>query len=376
MPALDLSALPIVDHHAHATLRRVAIPDAVHYRRWFTESTDATVHAQHVPHSIVYRTALRWLGEFVGCEPTAEAIIAARDATDERAWAERFFTDANIETILCDYGYGSADAYGPDAFPRMVPCRVESILRLETTAERLLREQPTFDAFVDAFTALVGRARADGHVGLKSIAAYRTGLEIEGASEAAAYADYRALKATAEQGGRVRLAHKALNDFLVLRALELAAAQGLPVQFHTGFGDSDADLRTANPLHLRAVIERFPGVPLVLLHAGWPFWRELSHLAAIYPNVWLDLSLAVPFATAGLPGMVRDVLGMAPLSKVLFATDAFTMPEIYWIAARWGRWSLGRVLGEFVDEGFLGEAEALDAAADILAGNARRVYGV
>jgi hypothetical protein len=92
--------------------------------------------------------------------------------------------------------------------------------------------------------------------------------------------------------------------------------------------------------------------------------------------VWLDLSLAVPFATAGLPGMVRDVLGMAPLSKVLFATDAFTMPEIYWIAARWGRWSLGRVLGEFVDEGFLGEAEAMDAAAAILAGNARGVYGV
>ena len=114
------------------------------------------------------------------------------------------------------------------------------------------------------------------------------------------------------------------------------------MQFHTGFGDSDADLRVANPIHLRAIIEAFPEVPLVLLHAGWPYYREMAHLAAIYPNVWADLSLAIPFATVGIPTMLRDMIGMAPVSKLLFATDAFTMPDIYWLAARWGRWGLAR----------------------------------
>jgi predicted TIM-barrel fold metal-dependent hydrolase len=130
----------------------------------------------------------------------------------------------------------------------------------------------------------------------------------------------------------------------------------------------------ANPLHLRGVIERYPRLPLVLLHAGWPFYRELTHLAAIYPNVWLDLSLAIPFATTGIPAMLRDVLGMAPFSKVMFATDAFTMPEIYWIAAKWGRWGLGRVLDEFVADGFLLPAEAEEAAQAILHRNAQRLY--
>ena len=88
----------------------------------------------------------------------------------------------------------------------------------------------------------------------------------------------------------------------------------------------------------------------------------------------MDLSLAVPFATTGIPTMLRDVLGMAPISKVMFATDAFTMPEIFWIAARWGRWGLSKVLDEFVAEGFMGEEEALAAAADILHGNARKLY--
>ena len=74
--------------------------------------------------------------------------------------------------------------------------------------------------------------------------------------------------------------------------------------------------------------------------------------------------------------MLREILGMAPFSKVLFATDAFTMPEIFWLAARWGRWGLGRVLSEFVTEGFLTPTEAWEAAEAILGGNARAVYGL
>ncbi|MFN3982937.1 MAG: amidohydrolase family protein, partial [Caldilinea sp.] len=132
----------------------------------------------------------------------------------------------------------------------------------------------------------------------------------------------------------------------------------------------------ANPLHLRSVIEAYPNTPLVLLHAGWPFFRELTHLTAIYPNVWMDLSLATPFATAGIPAMLRDILGMAPFSKVLFATDAFTMPEIYWMAARWGRWGLTQAISDLVAQRFLTETEAHQAAQDIFCDNARRLYQV
>ena len=58
---------------------------------------------------------------------------------------------------------------------------------------------------------------------------------------------------------------------------------------------------------MRSLIEQV-NVPLVLLHAGWPFYRESAHLAAIYPHVYLDLSLAIPFATTGIPGdAARDI---------------------------------------------------------------------
>lgn len=373
---LNFDHIPIIDHHAHPFLSRKATDDPARFQRWFTESTDAAIQQEHAPQLLVFRTAVRWLAEFLGCEATVPSILAARAQTDEREYTARLFSDVNIGMVLCDYGYGSADAYDHAAMQAVLPCPVHPVLRLERLAEELIVAEASFENLVEAFNTTVAEARDRGVVSLKSIVAYRTGLQIEAPDRAAAAADFAALKEIAAQHGRVRLERKALCDYLLHFALAEAARQELPFQFHTGFGDSDADLRYANPLHLRSVIEAYPNTPLVLLHAGWPFFRELTHLATIYPNVWIDLSLAVPFATVDIPAMIRAILGMAPFSKVLFATDAFTMPEIYWIAARWGRWGLTQALQEIVAQGFLTADEALQAGQRILCDNARQLYQV
>jgi predicted TIM-barrel fold metal-dependent hydrolase len=370
---MNLSSIPIIDHHAHSLLKPEATADAASFRQWFTEATDPEVHTKHVPHSLFFRTGLRWLAELLDCEPTLDAVLAARTTQSYSDWTRRLFTEANISILLCDYGYQGEGSYTHAELQTMLPCQVEPILRLEVLAQELIVQHNTFEQMVDAYVATVERARTDGYVALKSIIAYRTGLMIEPTSRDEAASAFAPLKEEARQAGRIRLASKPLCDYLVGLALQKAVAQELPFQFHTGFGDSDADLRVVNPLHLRPIIEQVR-CPLVLLHAGWPFYRELAHLAAIYPNVWLDLSLAIPFATTGIPTMLRDVLGMAPFSKIMFATDAFVMPEIFWLAARWGRWGLGCVLDEFIADGFLNADEAWVAAEAILGGNARLIY--
>lgn len=371
---LNLSHLPIIDHHAHPLLKPEASGTVVKFQRWFSESIDPIIHAQHVPQNLFFRTGLRWLAELLQCEPTIEAFLAARAQQDYTAWSQRLFKDANIATLILDYGYSAPEVYSHAEHLQMLPCTVERMLRLEVLAQDLIVQHKTFDQMLEAYVDTVSRARATGYVALKSIIAYRTGLDIAPVAYADAATAFTPLKEQALRTGKVRLASKPLCDYLVNLALQEAANQALPFQFHTGFGDRDADLRVANPLHLRRVIEHYPKAPLVLLHAGWPFYRELAHFAAIYANVWLDLSLAIPFATTGIPSMLRDVLGMAPFSKVMFATDAFTMPEIFWLAARWGRWGLGKVLEEFVADGFLSHDEAYAAAAAILSENARKLY--
>jgi predicted TIM-barrel fold metal-dependent hydrolase len=372
---MNLSNIPIIDHHAHPLLKPAATRDAVGFRQWFTESTDPEIHTRHVPHTLFFRTALRWLAEMLECEPSLEAVLTARAAQSAETWTRRLFAEANIDILLCDYGYGGTDSYTHTELQTLLPCRIEPILRLETLAQALIEQHDTFAQMLDAFMATVSQARANGYVALKSIIAYRSGLAVESVSRDEAADAFGSLKAQARPTEPIHLDNKLLCDFLIWSVLEVAEAQHMPIQFHTGFGDSDADLCEANPLHLRPLIED-ARCPLVLLHAGWPFYREAAHLAAIYPNVWLDLSLAIPFATTGIPTMLGDILGMAPFSKVMFATDAFTMPEIFWLAARWGRWGLGRVLDEFIAESFLSPDEAWAAAEAILGDNARRLYNL
>src|ERR1043165_6107508 len=104
-------------------------------------------------------------------------------------------------------------------------------------AQELIVQYETFDQVVEAFIATVEGARAAGHVGLKSIIAYRTGLAIRETNKSEAADVFRTVKQRARREGTVRLADKPLNDFLLLRALEVAEKQALPIQFHTGLGD-------------------------------------------------------------------------------------------------------------------------------------------
>jgi len=307
-----------------------------------------------------------------------EAVLAAREKTSSEVFASRLMREAGITTLLVDDGYQTGETWSHAEHAKRLPCRVLPVLRLETFAQELLLRHDRFETFVDAFVAGVEGTRASGTVALKSIIAYRTGLAVQPTSAADAGAAFGPVKEQAKRDGRVRLATKPLNDYLLLRALETAARQSLPVQLHTGFGDPDVDLLAANPLHLRPLLENdaYRTVPFVLLHASYPYVRELGYLAAIYRNVYADFGLANPQVAAEIPAVLRQLLGLAPTSKVLYSSDASAIPELFWLAARWARRGLGVVLDELMGLGALAPTEALQVARQILGGNAAALYGI
>jgi predicted TIM-barrel fold metal-dependent hydrolase len=387
---MDLSGIPIIDHHTHALLReggsssmtallREGGPSSMAaFQSYFTESEDPRMHASHVGQSLFFRWAIKELAAYFDCEPTAAAVLAARNSLPLDELEARMLRDANLTLLAIDYGYDTDIHLSPDEMQTRLPCRIERLLRLETMAQDLVLESENYDRFLEAFSAKVENTRSTGHIGLKSVIAYRTGLAVKEWSQDEARQAFQQARARAARDGKVRLADKPLNDVLVLRALEIAERESLPVQFHTGFGDPDLDLLLANPLYLRPVLQsgRFTNVPFVLLHAGYPYIRELSYLAYMYANVFMDLSLAIPHVAADTPTLVRDSLSLAPTSKVLFSTDAHSIPEIFWIAARWGRWGIGVVLEEWVNEGILSASEADEIAHQLLHRNAETVYGI
>jgi hypothetical protein len=143
------------------------------------------------------------------------------------------------------------------------------------------------------------------------------------------------------------------------------------------FGDKDLQLELANPLHLRAVLEHstFSQCRVVLLHGSYPFMREASYLACVYPQVHLDFGLVVPkLSVRGMRCAVSDLLDLAPVNKIMFSTDGYAFPETFYLGAKWSREILARVLIEAFDNGDMLLEEALAAADGILGRNALEFY--
>jgi hypothetical protein len=336
------------------------------------------MHERHVADSVFYRWAIKELAAAFACAPSTDAVLAARSRTSPDTLAGRLLRDANVAALLVDYGFQTDDTYPHAELASRLPCRVLPVLRLETLAQTLIVEHDTLDGAIDAYVAAVEGARSAGYVALKSIIAYRTGLAVRPTTRADAVAAFGPVKERARREGRIRLASKPLNDYLLLLALRIAERQALPVQFHTGFGDADLDLLDANPLHLRPLLEsaNHRHVPFVLLHASYPYVRELGYLAALYANVYADVGLAIPHLAAEIPSLLRQLLGLTPSSKIVYSSDASQIPELFWLAARWARRGLGVVLEELTAVGALDDGEALAIGRQLLGGNAARIYGV
>ena len=240
-------------------------------------------------------------------------------------------------------------------------CRSACVMRIERVAEEgLERGYRRLGELLEHVRGEVAAARAGGFVGLKTVAAYRSGLDIGPPDHAAAA---EALAATGP-----RLESKPLLEAALHEALAANEASGpLPVQVHCGFGDADLHLPSARPGLLKPLLERYPGTPFVLLHC-YPFVREAGWLAHVYPNVFFDLSLTVPHVARPAEAL-REALELAPFSKLLYASDAARTPELYYLAARWWREALAQVLPEL-----LPPADAEEAASAILRENALALY--
>ena len=381
-PRYDLSSIPAVDHHCHNWTNRQAPYSAEEYRLFFTEALDRRV-GPDVPTSTYYRWTIRELAKRFGVEPSEDAVLDARAKLGHDQWRQRLMAEANVAHAVIDFGF---TARGSDLFsvaemgPALGGASTTGALRLERLLEDLVLELETADLVEEAFRARLDRAAlaSERIVSLKSIIAYRTGLDVATPSRAEAYCAFPGLKRTATERGAVRIVDKEFLDYFLGVALHWANDEAFPIQFHTGFGDTSVFLRTGNPIMLRPIFENraFSDVPIVLLHAGWPYVRESSYLASVYANVFIDSGLAIPFAASDYQTIWRELLTLAPASKILWSSDGFSIPEHCWFAAVQGRKALASALEALADSGAIGDDDAHEIAAMILHGNATRLYGL
>ncbi|KAJ1419452.1 Amidohydrolase-related [Sesbania bispinosa] len=241
----------LVDAHAHNI---VELDSNFAFIHAFSEAHGDAVASS--PHSLSFKRSLRDIAKLYGSELSLQGIEEYRRVSGLQSICSTCFKASRISAILIDDG-------------------------LELDKKHNVEWHRSFAPVVVGFLSIT--VTNSGEIfGLKSIAAYRSGLEI----------NTNVTKKDAEEGLRqvlfagkpVRITNKNLIDYIFLQSLEVAQSYDLPMQIHTGFGDKDLDMRLSNPLHLRAVLEdkRYSKSRIVLLHASYPFSREASYLASVY----------------------------------------------------------------------------------------------
>ena len=370
----------MVDNHCHSVLLEQQQRDVPGWRALFTESPDVRMRTADVADTVFYRRLVRELARLFQVEPTESAVLQARAELDVDALTSLLLGDALVGGLVVDTGFPDpSGALSTQQLGAAAGCAAVSLLRLELLFQQLVAEHTTLEAVEEAVRLELADARRDGWSGFKSIVAYRTGLEVMTWPREDADESFALARREVELTGSVRLGHKPLLDTLLHVAFTAASAQGLPVQFHVGYGDPDADLRLADPLQLRGVLEQraYRDMPVVLLHGCWPFVREGAYLAGVYGNAHLDLSYAIPFLSRQeMRSMTRAALGAAPTSKLMYSSDGARVPDLHWLGAHDGRRVLGQVLGELVDDGDLDLHEARRAGEQVLRDNAVALYGM
>jgi predicted TIM-barrel fold metal-dependent hydrolase len=367
--ARRLRGIDLVDHHVHGAFTvpvdRAGLEAAIN-----EASTDPVPTFMSQFDSPIGLAIRRWCAPVLGLEPLASAdeYCSRRAESGADELTERFLRAAGVARWVVDTGFEGDQITTPEQMTALSGVPSSSILRLERLSEDLLEAGTTPRDFPEAFRAALDDAAADPHtVGTKTIAAYRTGFDVDWSRPS----DADVVEAAGRQAQRPL---RVDDPVLIAFGVHEAAAHGLPIQVHVGFGDRDLDLHRTDPLLLLPLLRAMTPVPVLLLHC-YPFHRGAGYLAQAFDHVHFDVGLAINFLGPRSTSLVGEALDTAPFAKQLYSSDAFGPPELHLLGSLLWRRAMGLVLGEWIRTGDCTEADAIRIVDMIGVRNAERVYG-
>jgi len=241
---LDFTGYGVVDSHCHAFApEREDKP----FEQYFTLA-DHHIPKKDVESTFLYRRVIKELTRVLGVEGSSDEVLDERNKRyrgDPEGYIRMLFDDAGIDTLLIDTGYPSelSGGYSVDleGFGRMVHRQVRAIFRIEILSLELLRRGLTFDAMINEYTGRMEEAVGRGAVALKSVIAYRTGLEVRRRTDKEVTEAYDTFTDKTNTGLDAREVIglktgyvKTLLDHFVLLAAECSARLRVPFQIHVG----------------------------------------------------------------------------------------------------------------------------------------------
>lgn len=388
---VDLSEVQIVDNHCHGLeIDQILASDPASFEARLTITGQAflTSHPHRrdpnawglisslVEGNIFSMVSRRWLAEYLHC--SEEELLATRDdrmRSGPVAYTRQLLDDQHIVELVADEGF-TYQPVGAGELEKIVDVPVHRVARIESFIDSLITSDQcaTVDDFADALENELEKAAADpATIALKSIIAYRTGLDIGAPDPERARAGFREWRSAGWKDSRET--SKPVRDFLLHRAMVVVARHDIALHIHCGDGDADVVFQRSRPQDLFAFLQHYNRNSIVLMHAGHPWSEEAAYLASVLPHVYIDLSVLIPWASTNITRYLHQFLGMMPSRKLLYSSDQVYEPELFWLPARFARRALEQTLTDLVDGQYFSQKQALAVGEGILGQNCRRVHG-
>lgn len=384
---LDFTRIPVIDNHCHPLepSKSTLTPEllAREFQHGMGDIPKPGAKAKlwgvsdelrcHFPYMGVVQTMVYQLARVLGCPVELEAVAAERNRRTSESFADYIqllYKDGGIVGTVLDAGIPVNDPV-----LSLFPGRLMRLFQMSPALKRFLGETESYKELLRSYQAALEKAvKQDGFVGVKAHLAEEVGFGVEPISDADAEAAFGLAKKGDPEG------YKRLYVALFCATLLQGQDLNIPIHVHSGItgGVWDGPISNADPFLLAPLLKRpeFLKTKVVLLHGAHPWIMHAASMAHSFPHVWVDMGWTTPWLSLRLVECYKDVIGMAPLSKVMIGSGGHGTPEVAWLAAVTAKIALREVLGDVVRLNLMAESQVEKVARMILHDNAARLYGL
>ena len=379
---MNFESIPLFDNHTHPLDpdKTCFTPDdfAAVWLHGFRDLPGGNLSQELVHHvrsqgcvlSAVNQLALKF-----GCEPTLEAVTRERNKKIEAgglsAYIEELYRDSKINASLLD----SDLPYG-DQQLNLFPGLLLRHIQMDPIFFDLIKSKDSYGDMLEAYRGVITKmVKEQGYVSIKSHVGELFTMDIRYVAEQEAEQSFAKAKAGEKQ------AQKIVYYAVFYQTMLLAQELDIPIHVHSGMtgGFWDGKMDDCDPYRMAPFLRNTPhamNTKLVLLHSNYPFLSSAALMAHAFPHVWVDLAWVFPWVSLSSAQCIEDLIGIAPISKILIGSGQHNIPEIAWLTGKVARSAIQYVVEKLLAQGMLSQTQGADLASMLLYRNALRLYHI
>ncbi len=252
---------------------------------------------------------------------------------------------------------------------------VRSWQAVSSMANIVGRNVVDLDGYLDCCREIFSKMKEQGTIGMKDQSAYSRIINYSNATRSEAEGLFNSFMEDPRKSLGWPEA-KPLDDFLFHSFMKMARDLELPVQIHTGhMAGIRNEITKTNAVNFTSVLELHRDVNFDLFHGNWPYAGELIYLGKNYPNVAIDCCWLHAIDPYYAKNLLAQSIVAVPHSKIHgFGADYGDSIEYAFGHLRIARDVISAALAEMVENGWLGEPEAVQIAEDWLFNNPNRFF--